>query len=171
MRRLAYPYGRFLIENTSLETLGMEAKHFLEHQGFSVIKFDEKNEDIGILVVGVNKTILEYIKQKKPMGRLQEYFLEVTSLFSMDFAPLRDIDEASQRIGIEIYLWPSKEKVLMEVFVLPYMEMLNKAEVCRFIKNPQEDITDWYLSEEVWENIKPELKKTFQAKQVFTRPR
>jgi len=169
MRRLAYPYGRFLIEKVSIDKLGLEAKHFIEHQGFSIIKYDEKNEDVGVLVIGVNKTILEYIKQKKPMGRLQEYFLELTSLFSVDVTPLRDIDVESQRIGIEIYLWPYKEHVLMEVFVLPYMEMRNKAEVCRFIENPEEELTDWYLTEEIWEQIRPELKKKFNTKTVSKR--
>ena len=169
MRRLAYPYGRYVIKDAKLPDVGLEAKHFLEHQGFSVIKYDEQNDGAGVLVIGVNKTILEHLKQKKPMGRLQEFFYELTSLFSVDLTPLRDIDENSQRVGIEIYLWPFEKGILLEVFILPYMEMMNKAEICRFIDTPEEELTDWYLSEEIWEEIEPKIVESFKAKPVKRR--
>lgn len=169
MRRLAYPYARYLIKKSNLKDLGLNAKHFLEDAGFSITKYDEDNEDSGILVIGVNKTVLDYLKQKKPMGHLQEFFLELTSFFDVDVTPLRDIDEQSQRVGVELYFWPFKKGVLMEVFILPYMELMNRAEHCRLIHHPQEEITDWYLCEETWEHLKPKIENHFQVKPIVER--
>lgn len=169
MKRQAYPYGRYLIKNNNIEILGHEIKDFLDKLGFTIIKFDEKNEGMGVLIIGVNKKVTDYLKQKKPPGHIQEFFYELFSLFSMDFVPLRDIDEKSQRIGIEIYLWPSKNGVLMEMFILPYMQHFDRAEIFKVTESENEQLTDWYLCEHTWENIEPEIVQKFNAKPVIRR--
>ncbi len=169
MRRNAYPYGRYILENETIDVLGSNLKDFIEKLNFSIIKYNNKNEGIGTLIIGVNKKILELMKQKKPSGHLQEFILELTSLFSMDIISFRDVDEESQRIGLEIYLWPTKKGVLMEMFILPYMEHFNRTEIFSLKETNEEEITDWYLCEHIWEHIEPLIINNFKAKAVHRR--
>jgi len=169
MRRRAYPYGRYLLKDKEIIDLGSKLKEFIEKLGFSIIKFDEKNEGIGTLIIGVNKRILDLIKQEKTPGHLQEFFHELFSLFTIDVPSFRDTDEESQRIGLEIYLWPSDKGVLMEMFVLPYMEHLNKTEIFNLTETNEEEITDWYLCERIWENVEPKIVEKFNAEIVIRR--
>ena len=169
MRRRSYPYGRYLLKDKKVAEVGSRLKDFIEKLGFSVIKYDEKNEGVGTLIIGVNKKIIELIKQGKPPGPLQEFFFELFSLFSIDIPSFRDTDEESQRIGIEIYLWPSNNGVLMEMFVLPYMEHLNKPEIFNITETNEEEITDWYLCEQTWEEIEPKVVANFNAEPVIRR--
>jgi len=126
MRRRAYPFGRYLLKDKKVADVGPKMKNFVEKLGFSIVKYDEKNEMTEALIIGVNKTIREFIKEKKPSGHLQEMFTELFSLFSIDVVSLRDTDKESQRIGLELYLWPTEKGVILEMFILPYMENLNK---------------------------------------------
>ena len=143
--------------------MGPELKDFIEKLGFSITKHDEKNEGNGTLIVGVNKKIVELIKQKKPPGHL----LEVLSGFN---APsFRDMDPESQRVGIELYLWPIDEGTLMEIFILPYMEHMNKPEIYGITETEEEEITDWFLCEQVWELIEPNIIANFNADPVHRR--
>ena len=169
MRRRAYPYGRYLLKDKKVTDLGSKLKDFIDKLGFSIIKYDEKNEGVGTLIIGVNKKIVDLIKQKKPTGHLQEIFYESLSLFSIDIVSWRDLDEESQRIGIEIYLWPSDKGVLMEMFVLPYMEHLNKPEIFNITETNEEEITDWFLCEQTWEQIEPKVVANFNAEPVIRR--
>ena len=169
MRRRAYPYGRYLLKDKKVTDLGPKLKDFIEKLGFSIVKYDEKNEGVGTLIIGVNKKIIDLIKQQKPPGHLQEFFYELFSLFTIDIPSLRDTDEESQRIGIEIYLWPSNKGVLMELFVLPYMEHLNKPEIFSITETNEEEMTDWYLCEQTWEHVEPKIVDTFNAESVIRR--
>jgi len=169
MRRRAYPFGRYLLKDKKVADVGPKMKNFVEKLGFSIVKYDEKNEMTGVLIIGVNKTIREFIKEKKPSGHLQEMFTELFSLFSIDVVSLRDTDEESQRIGLELYLWPTKKGVILEMFILPYMENLNKKEIFGITETTEEEITDWYLCETTWEKIEPKIVSNFNAEQVHMR--
>jgi len=169
MRRRAYPFGRYLIKDKKVADLGPKMKFFIEKLGFSIIKYDEKNENAGTLIIGVNKTIIDLLKQHKPSGRLQELFSEIFSLFSFDMVSLRDVDEGSQRMGLEIYLWPTKRGIIMEMFILPYMEDLNKKEIFGITETTEEEITDWYLCETTWEHIEPKIISNFNAEPAHMR--
>jgi hypothetical protein len=79
------------------------------------------------------------------------------------------MDPESQRVGIELYLWPVDEGILLEMFVLPYMEHLNKTEIYGLTETEEEEITDWFLCEQVWENIEPKIVAMFKADPVHRR--
>jgi hypothetical protein len=163
MRRRAYPYGRFLIKDKSVSEVGPKLRDFVEGLACSIIKYDENNEDRGILIIAVNKKIRELMKQKKPSGHL-------TMILSGFAIPsFRETDYESQRAGIELYLWPIEEGVLMEIFVLPYMEHLNKYEMFGFTESEAEEIADWYLCEQIWENVVPKILDEFDAELVHRR--
>ena len=163
MRRRAYPYGRYMILAQKLDELGPKLRDYVENLGFPIVKYDEKNEGKGILIIGVNKKVMDLITQKKPSGFL-------TALFTGFSVPsLRDTDVESQRVGVEVYLWPVSEGILMELFVLPYMEHMNKYEMFRITESEEEEITDWYLCEHVWEEIEPKIVSQFSAKSVHRR--
>ncbi len=163
MRRRAYPYGRYLIKDKKVHDIGSDLKSFIEMLGFSITKHDKKNEGIGTLIIGVNKKIDELIKQKKPPGHI----LEVLSGFNVP--SYRDMDPESQRVGIELYLWPTDEGVLMEMFILPYMEHLDKREIYGITETEEEEITDWFLCEQVWEHIEPKIIAKFGVEPVHRR--
>lgn len=169
MRRRAYPFGRYLIKDKKVGDLGLKLKDFIEKLDFSIIEYNEKNEKVGTLIIGVNKTIVDLMKQKKPSGHLQEIFSEVSSLFYFDMVSLRDVDEGSQRMGLEIYLWPIKKGTLMEMFIFPYMEHLNKKEIFDITESTEEEITDWYLCEMTWDHIEPKIVSHFNAEPVHMR--
>jgi hypothetical protein len=163
MRRRAYPYGRYLIADVKAVDLGPRLRDFIEGLGFPIVKYDEQNEGEGTLIIGVNKKIMEFIRQKKPSGFL-------TVLFSgFSVKSLRDTDIESQRVGVEVYLWPVSEGVLMELFVLPYMEHMNKYEIFHLTESDEEEITDWYVCEHVWEEIEPKIASQFSARSVHRR--
>jgi hypothetical protein len=163
MRRRAYPYGRYLIPEAKVEDMGPKLRDFVEGLGFPIVKYDEGNEGNGTLIIGVNKSILEFMRQKKPSGFL-------TVLFSgFSVKSLRDTDIESQRVGVELYLWPISEGILLELFVLPYMEHMNRFEVHHLTESDEEEITDWYLCEHVWEEIEPKITSQFAASQVHRR--
>jgi hypothetical protein len=163
MRRRAYPYGRYLIKGAQVSEVGAQLKEFMEAQGFSVSKFDEKNEENGTLIVAVNKKIMDLFKQKKPSGYLQVLF----SGFSI--SSLRDTDVESQRVGVELYLWPIEEGILLELFILPYMEHMDKYEMYGISESKEEEITDWFLCEHIWEDLEPQIMAEFGAEPVHRR--
>jgi hypothetical protein len=169
MRRRAYPYGRYLIKDKEISDLGLKLKDFVEKLGFSIVKYDEKNEGAGTFIICVNKKIGDLFKQKKPFGHFQEIIYELSSLFSIDITSFRYTDEKSQRIGIEIYLWPIDKGILMEMFVLPYMEYLNKTEIYGITETGEEEITDWFLCEQIWEHVEPKIVDNFNAEPVHMR--
>ena len=86
MRRRAYPYGRYLISSGNLNDLGPKMKTIIEEIGFPIIKYDTKNEDIGTLIIGVNKKVLEILKEPKPSGRLEM----LISGFGLDVPSFRE---------------------------------------------------------------------------------
>lgn len=163
MRRLAYPYGRYLLKEKKVIDIGPKLKDITQELGFSIVKYDNKNERVGTLIIGVNKKIGELIKQKKPPAHL----LEVLSGFNVP--SFRDMDPESQRVGIELYLWPTDEGVLMEIFVLPYMEHMDKREIYGITETEEEEITDWFLCEQTWEHIEPKIVDKFDAEPVHRR--
>lgn len=163
MRRRGYPYGRYLIKDKKIDAIGSKLKGFMENLDFSIAKYDEKNEGTGTLIIAVNKKIEELIKQKKPSGRL------LTILSGFSIPSYRDMDVKSQRVGVEFYLWPIDEGVLMEMFVLPYMEHFDKFEIFGITESEEEEITDWFLCEQTWEHIEPEIVANFNAEPVHRR--
>lgn len=163
MRRLAYPFGRYLLKDNKVAEMGPKLRDFTEDLGFSIVKYDDKNESVGTLIIGVNKKTGELTKQKKPPGHLREL------LSGFKVPSFRDMDPKSQRIGLELYLWPADDGVLMEMFVLPYMEHLNKREIYLLTETKEEEITDWYLCEQTWEHIEPKIVSKFDAEPVHRR--
>ena len=81
----------------------------------------------------------------------------------------RDMDVESQRAGIEVYLWPVDEGALLEIFILPYMEHLNRPEIIHVTETREEEITDWFLCEQIWEHIEPKLTAKFDAEPIHRR--
>ena len=59
--------------------------------------------------------------------------------------------------------------VLMEMFVLPYMEHFNKPEIFNITETNKEEITDWYICEQIWEQIEPKVVANFNAEPVIRR--
>ncbi|MFP4051455.1 MAG: hypothetical protein ACLFVB_06915 [Thermoplasmata archaeon] len=165
MRRRAYPYGRYLIRDRDVKVVGHELKNYVKELGFHISKFDEENEGEGTLIVAVNKTITEMLRKKKPPGKLKM----ILSAFSLSAPSLENLDEESQRIGMELYLWPVEEGVLLEAFILPYMEYLNRPEIFGVTETKDEEITEWYLCEHTWENIIPDMKEKFNMERVHRR--
>jgi hypothetical protein len=169
MRRRAYPYGRYLIRDRTVTDLGSELKFFMEKAGYSIAKQDEENEGTGTLIVAVNKSVTELFMQKKPPGHLEMIARGLLAGFTIDISSMRDMDDTSQRIGMELYLWPVEEGVLLEMFVLPYMEHLNRSEIFGITESREEEITDWYLCERTWELLEPEIVGYFKAEPVHRR--
>ncbi len=165
MRRRAYPYGRYLIRDREVDELGPEFKDFVKEHGFHISKYDTENEEDGTVIIAENKTILEMLKKKKPAGKLKM----LVSTFSLSAPSYKDMDEGSQRIGIEIYLWPAEEGTLAEVFILPYMEHLNRPEIFGLTETKDEEITEWYLCEKTWGHLIPKMKETFDMEKVHRR--
>jgi hypothetical protein len=163
MRRRAYPYGRFLLKDKSVGEMGPKLRDYVEDLACSIVKYDENNEGRGTLIIAVNKKIRELMKQKKPSGHL-------TMILSGFAIPsFRETDYESQRAGLEFYLWPIDEGVLLEIFVLPYMEHLNKYEIFGFTESEEEEIADWYLCEQIWEHVVPQIVDEFDLELVHRR--
>ncbi|MFW6142297.1 MAG: hypothetical protein ACOC53_07040 [Candidatus Saliniplasma sp.] len=165
MRRRAYPYGRYMIRDRSVEELGPELKSFIKDIGFYISKYDTSNEGDGVLIVSVNKTVRELLKQKKPPGKLKM----ILSTFSFTIPSMKDLDEESQRVGMELYLWPVEDGTLLEVFILPYMEHLDRPEIFGLTESEEEEITEWYLCEHTWEHVIPMMKEQFDMEKVHRR--
>jgi hypothetical protein len=163
MRRLVYPYGKYLIKNKEVEVVGQKLKDILSALGFKIIKFDTKNEEIGTLVIAVNKEIKEL--KKPPLNRIKM----ILRRYPRDIKSSIEVDMESQRVGIELYLWPKEEGVLLELFVLPYMEHFDKQEIFRITESEKEEITDWYLCEQVWEEVAPKIESEFDAEPLYWR--
>ncbi len=165
MRRRAYPYGRYLIKERGVKGLGSEFKSFIQEEGFHISKYDTSNEGDGTLIIAVNKTVREILRQKKPPGRLKL----ILSTFSLKVPSLKDLDEESQRVGLELYLWPVEEGTLVEAFILPYMKLLDRPEIFGLTESEEEEITEWYLCEHIWENLIPRMKEKFDMEKVHRR--
>ncbi len=91
------------------------------------------------------------------------------STFSFSAPSYKDMDEESQRIGLEIYLWPIEEGTLVEIFILPYMEHLNRPEIFGLTESEDEEITEWYLCERTWDHLIPKMDETFEMEKVHRR--
>ena len=165
MRRIAYPYGRYLIRQLKIEFVGPKLKEFVESLGFPVVRYETRNEKNGTLIIAVNKKIKEFMKQKKPPGHVEL----VLRGFLIDPPPLREMSIESQRIGIELYLWPVEEGTLLEIFVLPYLEHLNKREIYGITQSRKEEITDWSLCEQIWAFVVPKIEAEFDAEPLHQR--
>jgi hypothetical protein len=163
MRRRGYPYGRYLIKDKKVSDIGPQMGNYLESLGFNVVKYDKKNEGKGTLLIAVNKKVMDLIKQKKPSG-----YLEML-LSGLTIPSQRVYYAESQRVGIEAYLWPIEEGVLLELFVLPYMEHMDKFEIFGLTESKEEEITDWFLCEQVWETLEPKILNEFSAELVHRR--
>lgn len=163
MRRLVYPYGKYLIKNKDVEVIGQKLKDILIALGFKIIKFDTKNEEIGTLVIAVNKEIKEL--KKPPLNRIKM----ILRRYPRDIKSSIEVDMESQRVGIELYLWPKEEGVLLELFVLPYMEHFDKQEIFGITESEKEEITDWYLCEQIWEEVAPKIESEFDADPLYWR--
>jgi len=153
------------VEGGKIRVLGPKLKRFIGDFGFPIIKYDTENEGKGILIIAVNKDVMSFIKQKKPPGRIEM----ILSGFPIDMPSFREMDMDSQRVGIELYLWPSENGILLEVFVLPYMGRFNRKEIYGLTQSEEEEITDWYLCEHIWEEIIPKLEAKFDLGMIHKR--
>ena len=180
MRRHAYPYGRYLVKKMDVEKMGLELRDFMAALGLSVIKYNTKNEGKGILLIAVNKKIISLMKQKKPPGRIQTLLSKcpinvhsirdlVFSEFARNMLSYREMDCESQRVGVEIYLWPMKKETLLEIFILPYMERLNRPEIFGLTQSKEEEFTDWYLCVRIWDVMIPEIEDEFDLELIHMR--
>lgn len=165
MRRRAYPYGRYLIKEKKIDILSEEIHDFINEIGFPIIKYDKKNEGNGTLIIAVNKKIRDLMRQKKPPGHLEMILRELP----FDMPSFREMDLDSQRIGIELYLWPLSEGTLLEIFILPYMEHLNKKEIYGITESKKEEITDWILCEQTWDYLVPKINAEFDIDPIVKR--
>ncbi len=167
MRRVTYPYGRYIIRDLRAVTIGEKMKEFLEKQGFPITRFDPKNEGNGILIVAVNKRIKDFIREKRPVTHVE---LLLKGLFTHAITLEKKALE-SQRVGIEVYLWPLEENdTLLELFIFPYMEFINKKEIYGLTESREEELRDWCLCEQVWEELAPKLEIEFDAEPLHHRP-
>ncbi len=165
MRRRAYPYGRYLIRDKGVDELSPKFKSLVKELDFHISKYDTENEGDGTVIVAVNKTVGEMLRQKKPPGKLKM----ILSAFSLGVPSFKDLDEESQRVAVEIYLWPVDEGTRLEVFLLPYMELMDRPEIYGITESEDEEMTEWYLCEHVWEHIIPIMKKKFDLEVVHRR--
>ena len=165
MRRRVYPYGRYLLKGKKVGAVGPKLKAFVSTLGFTIIKYNTKNEGRGTLIIGVNKKIGDLLKQKTPPGRIKS----ILRGFPRDMPSPFEMDVESQRVGIELYLWSKDEDALLEIFVLPYMEHLNKTEIYGITEFEAEEITDWYLCEQTFEHIAPKIETEFDAEPLYWR--
>jgi hypothetical protein len=163
MRRLVYPYGKYLLKGGEVGTVGPKLKDFLSSLGFKIVKHDTKNEEIGTLIIAVNKDIKEL--KKPPLDRIKM----ILRRYPRDIKSSIEVDMESQRVGIELYLWPKEEGSLLEIYVLPYMEHFDKQEIFGITESEKEEITDWYLCEQVWERIAPKIESEFDAEPLYWR--
>lgn len=164
MRRIAYPYGRYLIEDLDVSFVGPKLKGFVTGLGLPVVKFDTQNEGDGTLIIAVNKTVKQFLKQEKPPGHLEMLFRGVGNIPS-----IRELNGDSQRVGLEFFLWPVEEGSILEVFVFPYLELLNRKEVFGVTQTKEEEITDWALCEQLWELVLPKVIAEFDATPLHER--
>jgi len=180
MRRHAYPYGRYLLRDGDIGKMGLKLKDFMAVLGLSVIKYNTKNEGKGTLIVAVNKKIMVLMKQKKPPGRIQMLLSKcpinlhsVRDMIFTEFAPsllsFREMDCESQRVGVEFYLWPMEKGMLLEIFILPYMERLNRPEIYGLTQSKEEEFTDWYLCVRIWDVMIPEIEGEFDLQLIHMR--
>lgn len=165
MRRHAYPFGRYLVRDRKIEDVAPHLKKYVDELGFPVVKYDTDNEGMGTLIVAVNKKRLDLFFQTKPPGRIEM----LLAGFSLNTPSFREMDLDSQRVGIELYLWPFETGILVEIFTIPYMELLNRPEIYGLTESRDEEITDWYLCEHIWEEIVPRIEKKFDLEPVHRR--
>jgi hypothetical protein len=89
--------------------------------------------------------------------------------FPIEMPSFRDLDPDSQRVGIELYLWPIDEGTLLEIYILPYMELLNRTEIYGLSGSDAESVTDWYLCEKIWEELLPQMESEFKLEHIRVR--
>ncbi|MEE9151759.1 MAG: hypothetical protein V3U20_08020 [Thermoplasmata archaeon] len=165
MQRRVYPYGKYLLKDGEVGTVGPKLKDFVSTLGFDIIKYETENEEIGTLIIAVNKKIGEFLKEKTPSDRIKMILRGFPGVIPSSF----EQDLESQRVGIELYLWPKEKGSLLELFVLPYMEHFDKQEIFGITEFEAEEITDWYLCEQVWERIAPKIEAEFDAEPLYWR--
>jgi len=165
MRRIAYPFGRYMLAGRKVSEEGPRVREFIRAFGYPIVKFDEKNEGDGTLVIAVNKTVAEI----KMDGAKWDPIERLTRLFHLNVPPMQDLKPDEQRVGIEFYLWPVDEGVVLEVFVLPYMEHMDRTEVYRLTQSWTEEIADWYLAEQIWAEFSGDIEKFLDAEPMQVR--
>ena len=70
MKRRAYPYARYLIRNRSQEEVGPELESFMVELGFHIDTYDDINEEVGTLIIAVNKQKMDIFKALRIPGKL-----------------------------------------------------------------------------------------------------
>ncbi len=170
MRRRSYPYGRYLAKDTTMLKLGRHLEDFLAERDFKIIETDERNEDVGYLIVAVNKPKEKISLSDFDFGHLKLFFQR----YPLTTPTLEETDMAEQRVGVEVYLWPSDEAegeddVIVEVFVLPYMEHFNKEEIYGLTGTESEEVTDWYLCENIADQLFPSMEDEFGLEGLIIR--
>jgi len=165
MRRVAYPYGRYLLRGGSVEDLAPRVQEYVRSFGYPITRYDTRNEGRGTLIVAVNKTVAE---ARFDGAHLDPLFIIARALHGA-VPSFGDLDPGAQRVGIEFYLWPVDEGVLLEVFVLPYMEHMDRKEIYGVTQSEMEEVADWYLTERIWAEISPGIESDLGAEPLLIR--
>ncbi|MCK4718656.1 MAG: hypothetical protein KAT70_08315 [Thermoplasmata archaeon] len=155
MKRLRYPSGEYLFRSTDMAEVGERISSIIENNGHTIIKTDHENEGEGTLFIAVNKTRKE-MKKKEHLSHMIPF---LGPLLEDAFHIGEAYDIESNRVGIEAYLWPVEDGVLLELFVLPYMEHLDRPEIFKLTESKSEEVADWYLCNLVWDELSPAIKK------------
>jgi len=154
MKRLRYPSGEFLFQGKKIEEGTELVLRILEELRYPVVKKDLENEGVGTMIVAVNKTTREILSKERPshmipiLGPLIEEWLHSEEAF----------DPSMHKIGIEVYLWPVDDGVLAEVFVMPYMEHLDRPEILMLTESRTEEAAEWHLCNVAWREMSAGLK-------------
>ncbi len=165
MRRIAYPFGRYMLAGRKVSDEGRRVRGFIKDLGYPIVKFDDKNEGVGTLIIAVNKTITEI----RMDGARWDPIERLTRLFHIQFPPMQDLKTDEQRVGLEFYLWPVEGGVVLEVFVLPYMEHMDRTEIYGLTQSWTEEMADWVLAEQIWAEVAPQIEKSLEAEPMQVR--
>jgi len=85
------------------------------------------------------------------------------------FLPFASIMKIFQRCGCEARFWKSDDGILAEVYVIPYMEVLDREEIFILTQNWLERRVDERLSNEMWDKIFDDLRLDWQSTRHYDR--
>ena len=158
-----HPYGRYLLTEQEMSNIAEKITHVLKGMDTEITNTKEKNEGHGVQIIAVNMTVMDWIRNPHRSGQIEMFFKG----YPLTTPSYQNLDVGSQRIGVEFYLWPTEGHIIMEIFVLPYMNFLDREEInLPFVKEGDE-LTDWYACERMWRDMLPLLKAEIQMESLL----